>query len=197
MWYIHIFMFHVTNYHPFSSAWRLPFSISRKVGMVAKKLHFSRAVLLGWLFLIGSFFLSALHIHDFILSWSVRSILRNLLLVSRSFLSVYLSIGFFSLLSVLYCSTVSVWFIFVFSNFLLNFSFYFSVVFLILLHYISVSFIVLWASLEGLFWVVYWAILAPPSRWDLLLMADCVPLVDSCFPGSLWSHVGFHRCLYI
>ena len=87
--YTYFHMFHVTNYHPFISAWRVPFSISRKVGMVAKKLHFWRAVLLGQLFSIGSFFLLVLRIHDCILSWSVRSVLRNLLLVSWSFLYVF------------------------------------------------------------------------------------------------------------
>lgn len=195
--YTYFHMFHVTNYHPFISAWRVPFSIFCKVGMVVKKLHFWRAVLLGQLFSIGSFFLLVLRIQDFILSGSFRSVLRNLLLVSWGFLSMYLSIGFFSLLSVFSSSTISVWFIFMFSIFLLNFSFYFSVVFLILLNYTSVFFIVLWASLERLFWVVYWAILVSPSHWGLLLMAYCVPLVDSWLPGSLWSHIGFHRCLYI
>lgn len=104
--YTYFHMFHVTNYHPFISAWRVPFSIFCKVGMVAKKLHFWRAVLLGQLFSIGSFFLLVLRIQDFILSGSFRSVLRNLLLVSWGFLSMYLSIGFFSLLSVFSSSTI-------------------------------------------------------------------------------------------
>ena len=134
--YTYFHMFHVTNYQRFISAWRGPFSISCKVGMVAKKRHSWRALLLGQLFSIGSFFLSALRIHGFILSWSVRAVLRNLF-VSWNFLSVYLSIGSFSFLSVFSSSKISVWFIFLFSIFLLNFSFYFSVIFLILLNYIS------------------------------------------------------------
>ena len=138
MWHIHIFICFMLLIIT-SSAWRGPFSISRKVGMVAKKRHFWRAVLLGQLFLIGSFFLSALHIHGFILSWSVRAVLRNLF-ISWNFLSVYLSIGFFSFLSVFSSSKISFGSFFCFLSFCWTSHFIFSVIFLILLNYISVFF---------------------------------------------------------